>query len=134
MTQTSADKDPQTFALIGAAMETHRQLGQGFLEQVYHEAFAIELKLSNIPFTHETELPILYRGQRLQSKYRVDFVCFTNVLVEIKALGTLANNEVAQCINYLKASGMERCILLNFGASRLEYKRLVNSHKPSAVS
>ncbi len=124
-------QDPQTFALIGAGMEVHKRLGPGFLEHVYQEALAIELQLNQIPHQTEVALPIRYRGELLQSKYRADFVCFDSVVVELKALKAIAATEVAQCINYLKASGYERCLLLNFGAPRLEYKRLVLTNHQS---
>lgn len=138
MTQNDADqRDPETYALIGAAMEVHGQLGRGFLEQAYQEALAIELGLRKIPFLREAQLNITYRGKVLTAKYKADFICYNAVIVELKALARLSGIEEAQCINYLKASGHERCLLLNFGAPRLEYKRLIFSNsypRPSAPS
>lgn len=106
-------------------MEAHNRLGKGFLENVYQEALAIELSFNSIPFIREAELPIIYRGEPLQCAYRVDFVCFENLIVEIKALDALGKSEEAQVLNYLKASGFKRALLINFGTSRLESKRYV---------
>lgn len=129
MTQMDADKrDVETYALIGAAMEVHGQMGNGFLEHAYQEALAIELGSRGIPFAREAQLNISYRGRILDTKYEADFICHDSIIVELKALTRLSGNDEAQCINYLKASGLGRCLLLNFGAPRLEYKRLIYSH------
>ena len=123
-------KDPRTYAIIGAALEVHRQLGNGFLEAVYQEALAIELRARRIAFQKEADLPVFYKGMRLQCGYRADFVCFDGVVVEIKALRALSGCEEAQVINYLKASGHKTGLLLNFGTLRLEHKRF--AHTPTA--
>ena len=128
------NKDPQTYAIIGAAMEVHRQLGHGFLEAVYQEALALELADRSIPFQREVALPIAYKGQRLQCAYRADFVCFEEIVLELKALGQLTGADEAQTINELKATGLHRALLLNFGAPSLEYKRLVFNLRESAQS
>jgi len=128
ISQTDADsRDPQTRAIIGAAMEVHRQLGPGFLEAVYQEALAIELADRRTPFQREQELPIDYKGRRLPCKYRADFVCYEDIIVELKALQLLSGTEEAQLLNYLKATSLERGLLLNFGRPSLEFKRLVFS-------
>jgi GxxExxY protein len=124
-------KDPETFAIIGAAMEVHRELGRGFLELVYRTALALDLALEfqerGIPFKAEVALPIRYKNKLLTCAYRADFVCFESVVVETKAISTLTGADEAQLINELKATGLTRGLLLNLGAASLEHKRLVFS-------
>ena len=137
MTQMSADegqKDPQTYRIIGAATEVHRQLGHGFLEAVYREGLPLELAERGIPFAWEVDIPVHYRGKLLPCSYRADFVCFGEVIVELKALGELSGTEEAQIINYPKASGLSRGLLLNFGTPRLQYRRFVFSHLRASAS
>jgi GxxExxY protein len=122
------ESDPRTYAIIGAAMEVHRQLGCGFLEPVYQEALAIELANCAIPFRREQNFSICYKGYSLETHYRPDFICFDSVIVELKALGRLSSTEESQVINYLKVTGYETGLLLNFGARSLEQRRFVLSH------
>lgn len=130
------DKDPQSHAIIGAAMEVHRELGHGFLELVYQTALALEFTDRGIRFNAEVPLPIKYKSRLLTCAYRADFVCFENFLVETKAIATLTRADHAQLLNQLKATGFERGLLLNFGSPSLEYKRMVRSQpenlRPSA--
>jgi GxxExxY protein len=128
----SPEKDPQTYAIIGAAMEVHRHLGHGFLEAVYQEAFRVELGLRGIPFHGEVKLPIMFKGHQLATSYRADLVCCEQILVELKALRSVGGAEEAQILNYLKANGLSRALLLNFGAPSLEFRRLIwSSRQPS---
>ena len=120
-----SEKDPQTYAIIGAAIEVHRQLGHGFLEVVYHEALRWELQDRGVSFRREVDLPVFYKGRPLECHYRADFVCFESVVVELKALSELTAREQSQVLNYLKATGFRRALLLNFGSPRLEFKRLI---------
>jgi GxxExxY protein len=122
-------RDEQTHAIIGAAMEVHRQLGAGFLEAVYQHALAIEMSARAIPFAREVELPVYYKGEQLNCSYRADFVCYNEVIVELKALNAITGIEEAQLLNYLKATHLERGLLLNFGRPRLEFRRFVFSHR-----
>lgn len=131
---SEVNKDPQTYEIIGAAMEVHRQLGHGFLEAVYQEALAIELVKRDIPFEREAAGPVEYKGNRLQCCYRADFICFEEIVVELKAINQLTGVDEAQVINELKATGLHRGLLLNFGTPGLEYKRLVFNLRESAQS
>jgi GxxExxY protein len=119
------EKDQETFAIIGAAMEVHRELGRGFLELVYQTALALEFHERAIPFDAEVPLPIRYKGKLLTCAYRADFVCFDEIIVETKAISRLTSADEAQLINQLKATGLHRGLLLNFGGASLEQKRLV---------
>ena len=123
------EHDGDTYKIIGAAMAVHRELGCGYLEAVYKAALAIEFRLRAIEFWPEVALPIDYKGERLPTNYRVDFVC-GKVLVEAKALSELTPTHISQVINYLRASGAQRGLLLNFGARSLEYRRVVWTAKP----
>lgn len=124
-------RDDQTYAILGAAMTVHRTLGHGFLEAVYQEALERELRFLEIPYVREQTFPILYRGTPLATFYKADFVCYGSVIVELKALAQLTSKDDSQVINYLKASRLSKSLLLNFGSSSLEYKRLVYTHRPS---
>jgi GxxExxY protein len=112
--------------IIGAAMEVHRRLGPGFLESVYEEALTFELKLKNMKFERQKELPVFYRDKVIK-KFNCDFLVEGQVIVELKAAKELSEVDKIQVINYLKASGIEIGLLFNFGAKSLEYKRLINS-------
>jgi GxxExxY protein len=118
-------RDPEIFAIIGAAMEVHRELGHGFLELVYETALALEFQERGIPFKAEVALPIRYKGKLLTCAYRADFLCFESVIVETKAIAALTGADEGQLINELKATGIHRGLLLNFGGHSLEHKRIV---------
>ena len=117
----------EAYAVVGAAMEVSRVLGTGFLEAVYQEALGIELSRHNIPHKQQVPLPITYKDQPLLKGYFADFVCFGQIIVEIKALKVLSGYEEAQILNYLKAGDMPLGLLLNFGTARLEWKRFANT-------
>ena len=120
-------RDKKTYAIIGAAMEVHKELGSGFLEAVYQEAMEKELAYQEIPYKSQPPVRIKYKGEPLKKKYEPDFICYDEVIVEIKAMDKLSSNEHAQIINYLKASELKVGLLINFGSKSLEHKRFVYS-------
>jgi len=118
-------KKDKSYQIFGAAIEVHKDLGHGFLEAVYQEALAIEFRKQKIPFEREKQLSVFYKGTELHKKYRADFICFGNIIVETKAIKNISNIEVSQAINYLKATGHELALLINFGSNILQKKRVV---------
>ena len=118
------EQDPQTYRIIGAAMAVHCELSSGFLEAVYQEALAIEFEARQIPFKREVYLPIRYKGNLLSCAYRADFICYDEIIVELKVLAMVTKANQAQVYHYLKATGYQRGLLLNFGANRLQFHRL----------
>lgn len=119
-------RDVQKYDLIGAAMAVHSESGCGFLESVYQAGYERELQYRNIPYVREKTLPVRYRGEVI-GEFRADFVCFGKVIVELKALHRLSGTEESQVINYLKANGLQRGLLINFGASSLDYRRFAHN-------
>jgi GxxExxY protein len=124
MTNQTDFADPQTYAIIGAAMEVHRRLGCGFLESVYRRAL-VEFLYRQIAFASEVAVSVSYKGETLTGAFRADFICDDSILVEVKALSSLGNPEIAQTLNYLKAANLHRALLLNFGAPRFQHRRIV---------
>jgi GxxExxY protein len=116
----------EVFAIIGAAIEVHRELGPGFLEAVYQEALEIELQDRAIPFEPQKPLPVFYKKRRLKKEYVADVIGYEQVIVELKALDRLTHKEESQILNYLKATGLRVGLLINFGSEgRLEWQRRV---------
>jgi GxxExxY protein len=118
-------RDPESYAILGAAMEVHSVLGHGFLEAVYQAALAVEFSTRGVRFMREAPLTVNYKGVGLGMGYRADFLCFDAIIVELKAQSQISSSDQGQVINYLKASGHRRALLINFDAPRLEYKRVV---------
>lgn len=117
----------EVYAIVGAAMEVHNQLGSGFAEAVYHEALMIEFRRRGIPYEKFRRLTISYKGEPLSSEYVADLVCFESVVVELKAIRHLSGREEAQVLNYLKAAGLKVGVLIDFGdPDRLIWHRFVN--------
>jgi GxxExxY protein len=113
-------------------MEVHRELRHGLLEVVYQDALVVEFGTRSIPFEREKLLKVFYKGQPLPSFFKADFVCFGSVIVECKSQSSIGSPEDAQVLNYLALTGLERAVILNFGAPSLQYKRIVLSKKSSA--
>jgi GxxExxY protein len=120
-----SSQDPRTFAVIGAAYEVHRVLGTGFLELFYKDALAIEFAERGIPFEREVPCTIEYKGHPLRGHYRIDFICFEQIVLEIKARSGTGPADHAQVINYLASSKLRCGLLLNFGTARLEHRRFI---------
>jgi GxxExxY protein len=116
----------EVYAVIGAAQDVYYTLGIGFAEPIYQEALGIELQRRRIPFESQTPLSLTYKDVLLDKKYFADFVCYGQIIVELKALQGITNIEVAQLINYLKITRMHVGLLINFGSvAKLEWKRFV---------
>ena len=120
-----------THRIIGAAMEVHRHLGNGFQEVVYQRALAIELGLRNIEFDREYTMDLQYKGYDIGTR-RVDFLVDNKIMVEIKAIIDLEDVHLAQAMNYVEAYNLEIGLLINFGAKSLQFKR-VHNNKMSGV-
>jgi GxxExxY protein len=129
--KVSVEENERTYSIIGAAMEVHRALGPGFLEAVYGEALGIEFFRSEIPFIQEPLLEIHYKSIPLHHHYRPDFLCFGSIILELKAQSRMSGTEEAQIINYLKASGQNLGLLINFGVASLAYRRFILTHRTS---
>ena len=121
-----------TEKIMNASFEVHKALGSGFLESVYEEALAMEFELKNISFERQKKLDVYYKNRTVKSFY-ADYLVEGCVLVELKAIRTYTENEIAQLLNYLKGGGIEVGLLLNFGSSSLQWKRLINSKKEKSV-
>jgi GxxExxY protein len=116
----------EVYAIIGAAMDVYNNLGPGFLEPVYQEAMEIETDARKIPAAPEQKIFIEYKGAPLKKFYEADLICYEKIIVELKALDKLTSREESQLLNYLKATGMQLGLLINFGAHKdLEWKRMV---------
>lgn len=114
-----------TSKIIGCAMEVHKRLGNGFQEVIYQRALAIEMGLAGITFSREYEMPIFYRDEQIGTR-RVDFLVEGVISVELKAIVKLEDVHFAQAINYLEAYNLEIGLLINFGETSLNFKRLTN--------
>ena len=116
----------ESYVIQGAIFEVYREMGCGFLEAVYQECLEEEFKLQSIPFVAQRDLLIEYKGKKLRQTYKPDFICFDQIIVEIKALSVLAGEHEAQVLNYLKATGYRLGLLVNFGCHpKATVKRLV---------
>ena len=116
----------ESHQIIGAAIEVHKTLGNGFLEPVYPETLAIEFEMQNIPYAKEKQLRIRYKDQYLKKYYMADFVCYDKIIVECKALSGLLPEHESQVLNYLYATDFKLGLLFNFGQYQIGIKRVAN--------
>jgi len=117
----------ESYRIIGACFEVYKEKGCGFLEAVYQECLAIEFAEQGIPFVEQPKLQLSYKGRELKQAYQPDFICFGEIIIELKAVKTLADEHRAQTINYLKATGKQLGILVNFGHHpKIQSERFVN--------
>ena len=116
----------ESYSIMGASFEVYKEKGCGFLEPVYQECLEIELGLRKIPFRAQLALPLFYKGVPLKHAYVPDFICFSKIVLEIKAVSQLSDEHRAQVFNYLKATGHKLGLLVNFSHfPQLEYERIV---------
>lgn len=116
----------ESYQIIGICMNIHSTLGNGFLEAVYSEVLEKELMKNNIPYQREVKIDLFFNGEKLDKKYKADFVCFDHIILEIKAVSFIHENFTKQTLNYLKASNKKLGLLINFGEKSLKYKRIIN--------
>ena len=118
--------EEETSRIIGACMAVHNELGNGFLESVYQDALAMELEDQGIPFEKEANIPVFYKGRRLDREYFADFICYGKIIVELKCVSRLVTANKAQVINYLHGTGLKVGLLVNFAEASLKWERLTN--------
>ena len=122
----------EVYNVVGAAFEVMKEMGGGFLEHVYQESMELELGLRSIPFESQAKIIVRYKGVPLKQYYVADLVCYGRVLVELKTMDRLTSREVAQVLNYLKATGIEVAVLVNFKDDGIvEWKRIVRTDQPA---
>jgi len=124
--------DHRTYAIIGRAMDVHGTHGPGLHESDYQEAMAIEMRCKGIPFRREVPLQVVHRGQPLSHPRFADFICYDALVVELKVASTFAPEHYAQVLAYMRGARIPTGLLLNFGRSSLEFKRLIVNLRPVA--
>ncbi len=118
--------DPDGYALIGACFDVYKEMGNGYLEDVYQESLEIELSDRGIPFVAQPKLPIFYKGRLLRKHYEADLLVLDKIIVELKAVKTLLPEHEAQLLHYLKSTGRKVGYLVNFGSfPQLDWRRRV---------
>jgi GxxExxY protein len=116
----------ESFDIVGACFDVYNEMGCGFLEAVYQECLALELRARGIPFCAQRRLPLTYKQQPLEAVYQPDFVCYDKIILELKAVKEFCDEHRAQVHNYLKATGHKLGLLVNFGHfPKLEHERIV---------
>ncbi|MCU0462113.1 MAG: GxxExxY protein [Bacteroidales bacterium] len=115
----------ECFSIIGKCFEVHNNLGAGFLEIVYKDALEYEFRKAGIPYEREKEYLVRYKEVILPHRFFADFVVYDKIILEIKGVSGIADEFIAQAINYLKVSGNKLALIVNFGELKLYYKRIV---------
>lgn len=115
----------ESYSILGVLFDVYNHLGSGFLEIVYKNALAIELKNRNIPFEREKEYEVRYKDIILPHKFYADFVVFDKIILEIKSVENIHDKYVARCLNYLKVSGCKLAIIANFHRDLLDHRRII---------
>jgi GxxExxY protein len=124
----------ESYKIVGACFEVYNEMGCGFLEAVYQECLELEFESQGIPFVAKSPLLLQYKHKPLKARYEPDFICWNQVVVEIKASSTLADENSAQILNYLNATKLPLGILVNFGHyPKLQYKRIAFKPNPSLI-
>ena len=123
MTQILYKKE--SYQIIGKCFNVFNNLGSGFLEIVYKDALEYEFRNANIPFQREMKFEVNYNGVILPHYFFADFIVFDRIILEVKAVSCIRQEFLAQSINYLKVSGNKLALLINFGESNLNYKRVL---------
>lgn len=119
----------ESYRIIGKCFEVYNNLGAGFLEIVYKDALEYEFNRANIPFSRETRYDVNYKDIILPHKFQADFVVYDKIILEVKAISGIADEFIAQAINYLKVSGNKLTLIVNFGELKFNYKRIVLDKK-----
>ncbi|MGB0413904.1 MAG: GxxExxY protein [Coraliomargarita sp.] len=134
MTETKILYKDESYQIIGACFEVYKVMGPGFLEAVYQECLAKELKLREIPFAQKKRIQLSYKSDPLEQYYEADFVCYDKIIIEIKAHKSLADGHRTQTLHYLKSTGLQLGLLVNFGHHpKLEHERFVNGSRVSRL-
>ncbi len=120
-----------TEKILGASLEVYNQLGCGFLEAVYSDALEFEFELRNIPYHREKEYYITYKGKRFNKYYKVDFLCFNKIILEIKAVESILPIYKQQVFNYLRLADLKLGYVINFGSTSLQWERIPNLYTKS---
>lgn len=116
----------ESYNIIGSCMKVHTQFGSGFLESVHSEALEMEFKRADIPYEREKKLPVYYGDELLNKYFRVDFVCYNSIIIELKVTKYLIDSDRQQTLNNMKATKFKLGLLINFGTPSLAYKRILN--------
>ena len=117
----------EVYAIQGAIFDVYREMGNAWHEEVYQQCMERELKLRGIPFESKKELPIFYKGEPIEKKYIPDLFCYGKIIIELKAVGQLANEHRAQLLNYLRITRCKLGLLVNFGAyPKVSIERFAN--------